>query len=378
MEFRINIKDRLVPQIEAAVNDGNYKNASEFINLAIADKLEGPKTSAPSIDQFIAKDGNYAQYNISSADANQTSSHSNKYLTSLASENPRVFICRLSSVNPISKNLKQPELKIFNQNTIIWGQINRFLPMKIGLLIAAQEIEKFGDKYNLVEMKDLLSSVKSSARYIGEFLQVFDHRYNRKGPDKLSVGFALGNGLKLDKGLARFTSHFVLRYRKTDKAVEGALVKLGFLRVYNMNGSGFKVGITESGINFLNLSNPVIDLLNEGDEVSYNPNKILSEEEKSFIIKTIAELIPIDFEAMKKVLNLIDSGANTQKQIQKGLQGNEDFGSSETMIDTNKNGIIARLAALELIGRNKQSLNVEYYLTDAGNKLISKNIRSSK
>ena len=81
---------------------------------------------------------------------------------------------------------------------------------------------------------------------------------------------------------------------------------------------------------------------------------------------------------MKKVLNLIDSGANTQKQIQKGLQGNKDFGGSESMIDTNKNGIIARLAALELIGRNKQSLNVEYYLTDEGKKIISKKIRSSK
>jgi len=389
MEFRINIKDMLVPRIEAAVNGGDYKNASEFINLAIEDKLEGTNTSAPSIDHFIAKDGSYAQYNISSADANQTSSHSNKHLDENPNavvkggsyggyKNPRAYICRLSNVKPISKNLKKPELEIFDQNTIIWGQINRFLPIKISLLIAAQEIEKSGDEYNLVGMKDLLSSVKSSARYIGEFLKGFDDEYNRKGPDKLSVGFATGNGLKLDKGLERFTSHFVLRYRKTDKAVEGALVKLGFLRVYNMNGSGFKVGMTESGVNFLNLSNPVIDLLNAGDEVFYNPNKILSEEEKSFIIKTIAELIPIDFEAMKKVLNLIDSGANTQKQIQKGLQGNKDFGGSESMIDTNKNGIIARLAALELIGRNKQSLNVEYYLTDEGKKIISKKIRSSK
>ena len=73
----------------------------------------------------------------------------------------------------------------------------------------------------------------------------------------------------------------------------------------NQKNKDFIEFLTKSGVNFLNLSNPVIDLLNAGDEVFYNPNKILSEEEKSFIIKTIAELIPIDFEAMKKVLNLI-------------------------------------------------------------------------
>lgn len=388
MEFRINIKNSLVPLIEKAVNNGGYENASEFINLAIKDKLNEPMPSTPSIDQYFSKDWGQSQFNESFHSSDQSSGYSGNYLrtdqesaaiaTQYKQDHPLSYLLRMTNVKPISKNLKKPELEIFNQNTIIWGQINRFLPIKISLLIVAQKIEKSGDEYNLVGMKDLLSSVKSSARYIGEFLKVFDDEYNRKGPDKLSVGFATGNGLKLDKGLERFTSHFVLRYRKTDKAVEGALVKLGFLRVYNMNGSGFKVGITESGVNFLNLSNPVIDLLNKGDEVFYNPNKILSEEEKSFIIKTIAELIPIDFEAMKKVLNLIDSGANTQKQIQKGLQGNEDFGSSETMIDTNKNGIIARLAALELIGRNKQSLNVEYYLTDEGKKIISKKIRSSK
>jgi hypothetical protein len=137
-----------------------------------------------------------------------------------------------------------------------------------------------------------------------------------------------------------------------------------------MNGSGIKVGITESGIKFLNLSNPIVHLLAKDDwfVIPKIPNKILSEEEKSFIIETIAELIPVDYKAMQTVLRLIDSGDNTQAKIQNGLQGNEDFGNGQAMIDTNKNGIIARLTALELIGRNKQSLNVEYYLTDAGKK----------
>jgi predicted transcriptional regulator len=282
----------------------------------------------------------------------------------------------MASVKPISTDLQKPALGIFDQNTIIWGQINRFFPIKIGLLTIAQYIEESGDEYNLVSMQDAIDHVKSSVRNIGEFLKQIDDKYGKKGPEKLSVGFASGDGLKLDKGLARFTSHFILRFRKTDKKMEGALVKLGFLRAYNMNGSGIKVGITESGLKFLNLSNPIVDSLAENESsiaIPKIPNKILSEEEKSFIIETIAELIPVDYKAMQTVLRLIDTGDNTQAKIQNGLQGNEDFGNGQAMIDTNKNGIIARLTALELIGRNKQSLNVEYYLTDAGKK-----IRSSK
>jgi Arc/MetJ-type ribon-helix-helix transcriptional regulator/predicted transcriptional regulator len=386
MEFRINIKDWLVPRIEEAVNGGDYENASEFINLAVEDKLEGPKSSAPSIDQYFSKDGGHAQYNISSHDADQSSGHSSNYLRKdpnvaamgrkYGQGYPLPQILRMASVKPISNNLQKPALEIFDQNTIIWGQINRFFPIKIGLLTIAQYIKESGDEYNLVSMQDAIDHVKSSVRNIGEFLKQIDDKYGKKGPEKLSVGFASGDGLKLDKGLARFTSHFVLRYRKTDKKMEGALVKLGFLRAYNMNGSGIKVGITESGLKFLNLSNPIVDSLAENESsiaIPNVPNKILSEEEKSFIIEIIAELIPVDYKAMQTVLRLIDTGDNTQAKIQNGLQGNEDFGNGQAMIDTNKNGIIARLTALELIGRNKQSLNVEYYLTDAGKK-----IRSSK
>jgi len=381
MEFRINIKDWLVPRIEEAVNGGEYKNASEFINLAIEDKLEEPISSAPSIDQYFSKDGGQAPYNISSHDADQSSGHAGNYLRKdpdvaamdgkYGQGHPPSHLFKMASVKPASTNLQNRAFKIFNQKTIIWGQINRFFPIKIGLLTIAQYIEKSGDEYNLVSMQKAVDHVKSSVRHIGEFLKQIDDKYERKGPEKLSVGFAFGDDLKLHKGLARFTSHFILRFRKTDKKIEGALVKLGFLRVYNMKGSGIKVGITESGIKFLNLSNPIVHSLAE-DESSITipkiPNKILSEEEKSFIIETIAELIPVDYKAMQTVLRLIDSGDNTQAKIQNGLQGNEDFGNGQAMIDTNKNGIIARLTALELIGRNKQSLNVEYYLTDAGKK----------
>jgi Arc/MetJ-type ribon-helix-helix transcriptional regulator len=386
MEFRINIEDELIPKIKEAMKSGGYNNASDFINFAIRNELEGLKRIAPSIDNFLQNNATENDKILSvETILNQASANKKANIlqnsTTLSNDqktktHPLAHLLRKEKVSSISKKLNEKPLKVFNQNTIIWGQINRFLPMKIGLNIIAQEVAASGDEFNLIKLIDLINHVKPSVGHIGEFLKLNDIENKRKGSKKISVGFASGSGLKLDKGIERFTSHFIVRFRKTDKQIEGALIKLGFIELYNMGSSGIKAGITDSGIKFLNMKNPVIDKwLDSVAFTSPQFDGILSDKEITYLIDTIQKRIPADYNAMMLIMNLIKEGENTQSKIQNKLSGNKEFGSSPTMIDTNKNGIIARLSSLGLIRRNKELLNVEYALTKEGSELLA--IRSN-
>ena len=270
------------------------------------------------------------------------------------------------------------DLEVFNQNTIIWGQINRFLPIKTALIIIAQEVSESGDEFHLIKLSKLIDEVKLSVKHVGEFFRSDDKEFSRKGSKKISVGFASGSGLKLDKGLERYTSHFVVRFRKTDKQIEGALVKLGFIELYNMGATGIKAGITDAGMKFLNIKNPVIERFRDNSSLKNQQqlDQIMSNEEITFLINTIKTRIPADFNAMLLIMNLIKENCNTQSLIQDRLIGNTDFGSSSTMIDTNKNGVIARLVSLKLVKRNQESLNVEYALTQEGSELLERGVNN--
>jgi hypothetical protein len=123
------------------------------------------------------------------------------------------------------------------------------------------------------------------------------------------------------------------------------------------------IGITEEGLKFSSLVNPVLD--------DNNYEIALSEEESLFYINHIKENIKGEYEAMKWMLPQIKNGINDREALNKVIEkeykkawGND---TTEAVINTQRAGLIARMFELGLIEKEKDGIRVKYVVSNLGN-----------
>jgi hypothetical protein len=181
-----------------------------------------------------------------------------------------------------------------------------------------------------------------------------DQAEKRRPGYKLSTGFPTSD--KIDKAERRFRSQFIA-YVRDDRQVSGALPELMFADVVERGGD-VAIGLTEAGVAFATLPNPVLD---EGD-LSHS----LSEEEMELYLDHVRRRVPWEASAFALILRIITEGINGRMDINNAVRDRLKVEWTAKEVNTQRAGAMARMFDLGLLARERHGRRVQYVATQRG------------
>lgn len=264
---------------------------------------------------------------------------------------------------PKNNQLIHPETST-EEVSFIWGQINRIFPLKIGLRVLSNMLVEKNDDY--IELEEFSAEASQVAQKIRKLLvEKTQHISGKK--DSLWAGLPAENS---GESMQRYKSLF-LAYLRKDNIIEGGLGKLKFINLIRKEDKQTYIGITEPGLEFCLLENPILD------KNEYNINA-LSEHEIEFYLKHISMFVPGEKKAFIDILNLLNKGITRIISLNSELEKLWPQNWSKSVINTQRNGVISRLFELGMVKKVKTGIEVEYIITKSGKSFIDSVERTNK
>jgi len=331
MKYIVDVPPHIAKRINSIISRGTYENLSQFAVTAFQNQLLLEETSKEILTDFVGT-STFETKSAIEQPKNETSSP-----------------VSISFVPDLIKTVSPPDnAKIPNE--CLWGQYNRIFPIKITLRVLANLLKE-NEK---IELNILQSRAVQIAREIGLVLRKEDKKNRRKYGDMLSSALPVGrNVIKTEK---RFISHFV-GYCTRAGRIEGAPGALKLLNLFEENDGSCRVGITQSGLGFAAIPNPILD--------EENYNRTLSKEESSFYIKTVFDNLKREADLTLAVLNAVQGNKSSPSDLNNAIT-HFSRGWSQAMINTIRAGAISRLQELGLLCRQRKGTRVIYSLTEFG------------
>jgi hypothetical protein len=243
---------------------------------------------------------------------------------------------------------------------VLWGQYYRFLPVKVALrVLARSSAEEF----------PALSLFKDRACRIAEGLGAVFHNQDqllgRKLGERISTSFPEAN----PKSRRRFQDQYLIYVRPSDRKLDGMCARLKFINL--VPGEDVpRVGITQAGLEFAALQNPLLDTEAGGKHP-------LTGEESLFLIRHIASKLPAERQHMAAMMEFIGKGVGTRVGLNEKMgdyyASRYDLKRSWTAahVNTMRAGLLSRLVELGLVERAKHGKEVEYTLSELGSHHLS-------
>lgn len=345
MRVVVDIPSELVDQIRSAIEQGNYAGPEEFLEQALHTQLRLESDEQQTLTSF--------------SEAVQPRSHEveqSSFRQTLASE-------QTSSTNEDSSELEDLSVRDFDVLTVdppspsridtgpLWGQYNRILPMKVSVRRLAIELDKAGAEG--IAYDEFREQTAAVARAYGLNLKEIDKETGRGRGEKFSAGFPTGD--KVESSLNRFKTHFVGQIDSTG-SLTGSLPNLQFV---NISSSTREFGLSDAGLDFARVENPVLDQSLRSD----NP---LSESERRFYLDHVNSELHAEYKAMELVAEAIVEGVNRPDPLSERVaELSEDWTSAQA--STIRSGLIGRMNELGLVSRKRVGTRgVGYELTVDG------------
>jgi len=249
-----------------------------------------------------------------------------------------------------------PEWEGRGEEDWLWGQINKVLPIKFVARLLANELSSGGEPPLLDEFA---KSTAAAARTFGLALKRVDEREGHAWGEKLSTAFPVSD--KVERALGRFGSQFV-GYVRGDGEISGALAELKLGNVIRRD-SDARIGLTQAGLKFAQLANPVLD------ERDYS--RPLSEEEVDFYLDHTTRRVPWEAAAFKVILRIIGDGITGREEVNREIRKRLAVKWSPAHVNTERAGTMARMFQLGLLDRERDGIKVEYRATERGMRWLS-------
>jgi len=261
--------------------------------------------------------------------------------------------------------VKTVPLSDLHRPSYLWGQYNRVFPVKIVTRVAANLARIKGDGY--FPLGELHEKSAQIAGELGKAIEKADKSMGRKRGTIISAGLPIGR--REDKAKLRFKNQFVgyLASNKTDGnnhqfKIEGAAPALKFLDIKNEKDS-IVAGITDFGLKFTCLPNPIID--------AQDFSTPFSSEEIDFLLDHIASQLPDEARMIQLILSCIKQGVASPEGLNMKMKSfNPKWKASEPT--TMRAGVVSRISELGLLGREKDGVKVTYRLTELGEKYLAR------
>jgi len=338
----------VTPEIAEKVNEqvrlGKYKSPQEFFLTAIQNQLyyeEEPSVAAAPI--------------IESRHKGSTSTES--VMMSLTSN------IHLLSDRPDPGTVRTVSVSNLPRSDYLWGQYNRFLPVKVVTRVASNLVKRYStDHIPLAELHETCAKIASD---LGKELERKDRQLGRKRGTIIAAGFPIGRDQ--NKSTLRFSNQFVGYLAKQPEPkldrLEGAAPVLKFIELKRDENNSVTASMTEFGVKFASLTNPVIDLKNYA-----NP---LSEEEAKFILAHIASQLPTEAKLIRLILTAVKEGIATPERLNDKVgKFNPDWKKGEA--STMRSGIVSRIRELGLLTAEKDGVKVTYKLTRSADEYLNR------
>ncbi len=267
----IDLPDPLVGQVKTAVQEGGYENAREFVTTAIENQLELEeygdnefKTLDEAIEEFDTSE--------SRSSDNQASEEEPQESTDVLTDGlGRQEYDAVPTVPPPDPERLDPGP--------LWGQYNRVFPAKIVVRRLANMVQDQNESGSLsgngihwIELDHFQDDAAQLARNYGLTIREYDKKKSRGRGEKVASGLPTGDDP--DKSKDRFETHFI-GYSDRNRNLTGAPPHLHFVDISDEDVS--RIGITDAGLAFAELYNPLLDDGPDADEP-------LSAEERSFYL----------------------------------------------------------------------------------------------
>lgn len=239
-------------------------------------------------------------------------------------------------------------------NQHIWGQVNRLFPIKAicrWVSVAASEKGSWPDLHSLAE------KLVADATTIGSALEQYDNKAGRSREEMLATGLPRKGNLQSGD---RFFSQFVARVTRANHVHPGAVWQYGLACFV-----GEHVQLTEAGMTLARFHNPVLD------ESFGAASRTLSDEERVFFLRTVWSSVPSEKQDFGSVLHSIMQGNSKPESLLRSSRSEFPSSWSDLEFRTHIYGVLARLAELGVLIRQREGRNVRYEISSSALPVVS-------
>lgn len=343
MRYLIDLSTTHNEKIQELIKLGKYPSIAAFIYAAIENQIYLESSPKSVLESYPPHDKNKDYRTVDNA----------ADISSFLSRD----IGDIEILRPPQDNIIifPSQRKGSDANTWIWGQVNKIFPLKIALRVLSNMIKH--NKKPTIDIDNYKEKAAEIAREIGLKLLTYEKETGRKRTEKISSGLPIGE--PKFKSESRYKNHFLVSVRK-DGLLDGALAKFKFINVQK-EAKKEGIGITESGLRFALIENPILD----DKEYSHG----LSDKEREFYLNHIAKEIPGEYKAMKWILSTIDKGVNRREGLNEALS-QKYIEWTSAIVNTQRAGLMARMFELGLLDREKSGVEVTYKISKRGKEFL--------
>ena len=347
MKFLTDVSQKHARKIQKLVARGDYEGIAQFITVAIENQLYLEESGLPT---FGENDKDIAPLVHKNCDVQNEEEHISLKLGAFQADPKTVpsppFMQLVFGQKEGEEDLFWP-----------WGQINKILPIKIGVRALLRELKT----EKLMPLDDFADIAAKEAVRIGEKLRAYEDQHGKLRGEKISAGLPKADD---EKSLNRYKAQFLV-YKRKDGLLDGAMALFRFASINSESGKHM-IGITEAGLDFANIPNTVLD--------ENSLEKSLTNEEIDFYLAHINNYVKGEFAGIKWVLTKIKQGINERESLNSELKKEfaELWGASDAVINTQRAGLMARMFELGLLEKEKRGIYVTYHNSDFGNSFLTK------
>lgn len=341
MKYLIDIAPKQAEIIQKCLESGSYGSLSQFISAAVENQLSLEGNEISGLVPFMPE---AKVQKVSNAVAPKEQAGFEKYaLKNIPSYN--LFIEAPGFDNLVYYSQKIPEKQAW-----IWGQVNKIFPVKIGLRVLHQMLTA---KEN-IELNEFLDTAAKVAVSYGNKIREFERQAGKMRDEKISAALPSED----EKSQTRFKFQFMV-YPRKDNLLDGAMALMRFCNLTTDRKKNF-IGITEAGLKFSCINNPVLD----NNDFSQSLNK----EESKFYIEHVKQNVQGEYNAIKWMLQEIKKGTNERELLNTEIKKvfGKTWDATDAVINTQRAGLTARMYELGLIEKQKDGIYVKYGVSDFG------------
>lgn len=360
MKIVVDIPEILLERIKERLRAGEFSSLSSFFYCAAENQLELQESDihipAGGDDELHAQGqptAKVTRHETQASFSGQTS------MSAIHDKEDWQDLCHLQAYSNLIEKVESMEcMPISGQNEMLWGQVNRLLPVKFACRALANLQNK--EAGNPVSLDLYLNEASDSATALARQLAKLDSVHDKDRDERLSAGFpSIQRGEKeLEKSKSRYRNQFLIYLRRKTGDISGALAQLGLCCVSGNRDKELFIGLSQKGVEFASLESPVIDH-NRVDEV-------FTEAERECYYSTLIQTLPRELQAMCLLLNLVNEGATNPKELNEVVKHEWSSEWSEAVVSTQRSGLTARLKELGLMGKEKSGIQVSYFATQDG------------
>lgn len=349
-----NLTPPLYKRIKELIDSGDYDSVAQFVEVACENQVELSKDSTGSLT--APKQTQIAQATPSGKNSTPKIHHRKAKKKQVSSHSRR----KVERENGAPDEAVKEALVLFRSNIGSipdpmpavteytsqwpWGQTNRYLPLKM----AVRAIANFSDE-KWPELKTVSDRLGLSAGAIGSTLVQADAEHVRKREAALATALPRYSE---EKSQLRFVNNFLGTITPTGIFYPGGCFFFGFTALNQDN----RVGLTEAGLEFCKLHNPVVD---DAPDLA---NSTLSESEKSWL-RTHARGLPGESRAFQVLTDALGQDVLSPTEFASRVSSitgeDKDGGAFKIRLS----GAISRMVELGLIKRNWEGTRAKYVVT---------------